>query len=109
VAANTQAINPLYNSSGTRGQNPLFEGKGAGQPIGGIVVKGGYNSIAADAQPANPLYTPSGLDANNPLFQGISTGSTTGSIPVKGSQNARQLSVIAAPGNGKSINEKGIK
>jgi hypothetical protein len=44
VLAN-KAVNPVYNGGNNSGSNPMFEGSAlvAGQPIGGIVVKGGKN------------------------------------------------------------------
>jgi len=35
--------NPLYKDSGRTGNNPLYQGLVAGNPIGGIIVKGGKN------------------------------------------------------------------
>jgi hypothetical protein len=63
--ANTQAAevktqNPLYTEGTASGNNPMYEGRAAGtdgQPIGGIVVKGGQNGIApaAGKTDGNPI------------------------------------------------------
>ncbi|MGC4232430.1 MAG: hypothetical protein QM594_05570 [Niabella sp.] len=45
--------NPLFNGSGSKGDNPMFEPSGQarpGQPIGGIIVKGGKNPAGKGIQ-----------------------------------------------------------
>ncbi len=89
--------NPLYNLSGNTAQNPMSElrahrdmgsfgtntnpyfkdnilegqmpnRKFAGNPIGGIIVKGGHNGKAA-AGNASPLYNAQGLEVTSALYQ----------------------------------------
>jgi hypothetical protein len=97
----------------------------AGQPIGGIVVKGGINAdvkenplhtapvgehpnvLAADVQ--NPLYNTSGNSSSNPIYAGTNrvSGQPIGGIVVKGGKNpGGNITVL---NNGKTISEKGIK
>jgi hypothetical protein len=90
--------NPLYNPSGNTAQNPMSElrahsdmgsagtvvnpyfkdntmpgqmanRKVAGNPIGGIIVKGGHNGRAA-AGNISPLYDAQGLEVTSALYQG---------------------------------------
>jgi hypothetical protein len=80
--------NPLYNSPGTVGSNPIYNGFVAGGPIGGIVVKGGKN-------PGGSLLTistnPKGHLAFKDLVPGI------------------YKFVITTPKGDKGITENGIK
>ncbi len=77
--------NPLYSDSGHIAENPMAfssntnpyyvnnelagdvpQAMVAGQPIGGIVVKGGKPTRIE----VNPLYTGSGTQGSNPLYKG---------------------------------------
>jgi hypothetical protein len=67
----------------------------AGNPIGGIIVKGGINPGTKPPKPSKP----SNMAAGNPI----------GGIIVKGGKNPGGSFTVLDNGNGKSINEKGVR
>ena len=86
--------NPLFQPSGNAGTNPLFEGsvKADGQPIGGIVVKGGQNGLEKSS--GNPIPSIGVVVKQNITGEERTTGNPIGGIIVK---------------SDKSISAKGIK
>lgn len=83
--------NPVYSGGGNSGNNPLYNGMAKpGNPIGGIIVKGGKN--------------PGG----NML---VVSSNENGEFELNGLETGEYQFVLSAPesSQGKSINEKGVK
>lgn len=83
--------NPVYSGGGSSGNNPLYNGMAKpGNPIGGIIVKGGKN-------PGGNMLVVSSNEKGEFELNGLETG--------------EYQFVLSAPeaSQGKSINEKGVK
>ena len=95
ATSNATVKNPLYNPSGTSGDNPIYQGFVAGEPIGGIVVKGGRNpggQMFILTSSANGEITLNNLEAANYKF--IVTAPTSQKKGKNPSQNSEHMSPL---------------
>lgn len=100
--AAAQTNNPLYEDKGSKGENPLFESSGLarpGNPIGGIIVKGGKN-------PGGQMLTTTTNESGEFSFDVSEPGDYTFRIsnPVKSEKGINEAGIkrtaaAARPGN----------
>ena len=75
--ASARTDNPLYKGSGQAGNNPIYQGLVAGNPIGGIIVKGGKNpggNLRTITTNEKGEFELKGLEAGNYKFTATASG-----------------------------------